>query len=333
MNAPTLGERVSAARQPGNRGGGALTAAGVLAALLAAALMAAACVPVTRPVIKIGLVAPFEGRYRDVGYEVIYAVRLAVREANAAGGVAGYAVELTALDDGGDPASAAEQARKLGTDPQIMGVIGDWLDATTLDAAPIYAAEGIPYLATADTALPPEAFRLWLTADALRQAAASGELCPLPCDALDTPGGSVDWLKQTRASSNAAIIFGPPLWGQPQFATLASSLANGVRFVAPAPLPADSTDPGFADRYRAISNGVEPRFNAVLAYDAARLLFAAIAQSAHSGSAASRGGVSATLAQTSFTGLSGPIHFDTSHNWAEVKGWVYEWEYGQARRP
>jgi ABC-type branched-subunit amino acid transport system substrate-binding protein len=301
--------------------------------LLLGALLVPACVPVTRPVIKIGLVAPFEGRYRDVGYEVIYAVRLAVREANAAGGVAGYGVELTALDDSGDPASAAEQARKLGTDPQIAGVIGDWLDATTLDAAPIYAAEGIPFLATGGTALPPEAFRLWLTADALRQASAEGVLCPLPCDSLDTLGGSADWLAQTRASNNSAIIFGPPLWGQPQFATLASSLANGVRFVAPAPLPADSTDPGFADRYRAISNGVEPHSNAVLAYDAARLLFAAIAQTARGSGAPSRAAVSEALAQISYSGLSGPMHFDTDHNWAEAKGWVYEWEYGQIRRP
>ena len=288
-----------------------------------------ACVPVTRPVIKIVLVAPFEGRYRDVGYEVIYAVRLAVREANAAGGVAGFSVELTALDDSGDPASAAEQARKLGTDPQIAGVIGDWLDATTLNAAPLYAAEHIPFLATAATALPSESFRLWLTADALRHASASGVLCPLPCDALD----NLDWLKQTRAGSNATLIFGPPLWGQPQFATLASSLANGVRFVAPAPLPADSTDPAFADRYRAISGGVEPRSNAVLAYDAARLLFAAIAQSARGGGTPFRAAVSGALAQINYSGLSGPIHFDTDHNWAEARGWVYEWEYGQARRP
>ncbi len=40
-----------------------------------------------RPTVKIGLVAPFEGRYRYVGYDVIYAVRLALHEANAAGGV------------------------------------------------------------------------------------------------------------------------------------------------------------------------------------------------------------------------------------------------------
>ena len=52
-----------------------------------------ACAPSTRPVIKIGLVAPFEGRYREIGEEIIYAVRLAVREANKAGGVDGYSIE------------------------------------------------------------------------------------------------------------------------------------------------------------------------------------------------------------------------------------------------
>ena len=297
--------------------------------LVVALLLMPGCVPVTQPVIKIGLVAPFEGRYRDVGYEVIYAVRLAVREANAAGGLAGYGVELTALDDSGDPDAAAEQARKLGTDPQIAGVIGDWLDATTLSAAPVYVAEGIPLLATAAIALPPQAFRLWLTSADIREAATGGELCPLPCDSLE----NLDWLAHARAGNGATPIFGPPLWGEPQFTALAGSRANGIRFVLPAPLPVNSNDPGFAVRYRAISNGVEPRSNAVLAYDAARMLFAAIAQSAQGSHTPSRGAVSAALAQISFQGLSGSIHFDASHNWAEAKGWVYEWDGGQARRP
>src|SRR3972149_3971871 len=90
-----------------------------------------ACAPSTRPTIKIGLVAPFEGRYREIGEEVIYSARLAVREANANGGLGGYSVELMAFDDGGDPAQAEEQARKLATDPQVVGVIGNWLDSTT----------------------------------------------------------------------------------------------------------------------------------------------------------------------------------------------------------
>ncbi len=101
---------------------------------------------VTRPTVKIGLVAPFEGRYRQVGYEVIFAVRLAVREANAAGGVAGHTVELVALDDQGNPARALEQARKLALDPQVKLVLGHWLTATTQAAAPEYARLGLPVL-------------------------------------------------------------------------------------------------------------------------------------------------------------------------------------------
>ena len=60
----------------------------------------------TDPLIKIGLVAPFEGQFRSRGYEVLYAVKLAIRECNESGGVGGYRVELVALDDGGDPALA-----------------------------------------------------------------------------------------------------------------------------------------------------------------------------------------------------------------------------------
>jgi len=51
------------------------------------------------PTVKLGMVAPFEGLYRAVGYDALYAVKLAVREANAAGGVGGYRLEMVALDD------------------------------------------------------------------------------------------------------------------------------------------------------------------------------------------------------------------------------------------
>ena len=301
-----------------------------MAALAAFAVFAMqSCVPVARPVVKIGLVAPFEGRYRDVGYEVVFAVRLAVREANAAGGVAGYTVELTTLDDGGDASQAVEQARKLATDPAILGVIGDWLDATTPSAAPVYAAEGLPLLATTLSALPAGVFQLWPTTSLIEAAASDGALCPLPCDSLDDLG----WLRQARAGQPAARVYGPPLWAQGQFAALAGPLAEGARFVAAAPYPADSTDPVFAERYRAISGGVQPGPNAVLAYDAARLLFAALAESAGRSGAPTRKGVNAALLQIHFDGLSGPISFDAGGNWAEARAWVYEWRGGKVQRP
>ena len=102
-----------------------------------------------RPTVKIGLVAPFEGRYRYVGYDVFYAVRLALHEANEAGGVGGYSVELVAYDDGGDGAMAAEQARKLAADPQVVAAIGHFREDTTGAASSAYAEAGIPLVAPA----------------------------------------------------------------------------------------------------------------------------------------------------------------------------------------
>ena len=103
----------------------------------------------TQPTVKIGLVAPFEGRYRYIGYDVIYAVRLALREANAAGGVGGYSVELVAYDDGADPVQAAEQARKLAVDPAIIAAIGHLRAETTGAALSVYAETGIPLVVPA----------------------------------------------------------------------------------------------------------------------------------------------------------------------------------------
>ena len=65
-----------------------------------------------RPTVKIGLVAPFEGRYRYVGYDLFPAVRLAVRQANESAEANGYNVELVAYDDGADPAMALLQAQR-----------------------------------------------------------------------------------------------------------------------------------------------------------------------------------------------------------------------------
>jgi ABC-type branched-subunit amino acid transport system substrate-binding protein len=312
----------SAARQPQLKALGGL--------LLILILWLTSCVPVARPMIKIGLVAPFEGRYRDVGYEVIYAVRLAVREANAAGGVDGHSLALEALDDGGDPQQAAAQAWKLATDPEVVAVLGHWLEATTLAAAPAYAEERLPLLATSSGALPEGTWRLWLTDKAEQEAVPAGaRLCPPPCQDLE----DLRWLIDTRTRYPEADIYGPALWGLAQFAALAGSAAEGVYFIAPAPYPQDSGDPGFAERYGAISNGVAPRANAVLAYDGARLLIAAIARSLAEGGGATRAGIDEALRSASFSGLSGPISFDADGNWWEARGWVYQWTEGAVSGP
>jgi branched-chain amino acid transport system substrate-binding protein len=91
-----------------------------------------------KPTVKIGLVAPFEGLHRPLGYEALYGAKLAIRERNRTGGVAGYFVELVALNDDQQPASAAQRAREMVVDPDVMGVIGHLGELTTLAALPVY---------------------------------------------------------------------------------------------------------------------------------------------------------------------------------------------------
>lgn len=109
---------------------------------LGAILALTACAGV-EPVVKIGLVAPFEGRRRPLGYDAVYAARLAVREANATGGVR---VALVALDDGGDPQLARETAASLVVDPDVVAVVGHGLSSTTEAALPIYREGRLPML-------------------------------------------------------------------------------------------------------------------------------------------------------------------------------------------
>lgn len=111
--------------------------------LLISALVSCASV---QPVVKIGLVAPFEGAQREVGYDAIYAARLAVQEINAAGGVGGYRVALVALDDGGDGQLSEETGVSLTVDPAVVAVIGHGLVETTAVAKPIYTAANLPLL-------------------------------------------------------------------------------------------------------------------------------------------------------------------------------------------
>ncbi len=117
------------------------------ASLLAACMLVllAACNSVA-PVVKVGLVAPFEGRDRAVGYDAIYAARLAVREINDAGGIAGHRVALVALDDGGQTDLAQQTGASLTIDPGIVAVVGHYLPETTGAARPIYASDGVAAL-------------------------------------------------------------------------------------------------------------------------------------------------------------------------------------------
>jgi branched-chain amino acid transport system substrate-binding protein len=120
---------------------------GILFSLLASLLTLTGCVPGayggTRPVVKIGLAAPFEGPGRPIGYEALQGVKLALSQRNAAGGVGGSMVELVALDDSNQPDEARLQAREFAADPAVLGVITGWKDEVAGAALPVYGQQGL----------------------------------------------------------------------------------------------------------------------------------------------------------------------------------------------
>ena len=113
--------------------------------LIACCLLSACTAP--RTTFKIALVAPFEGRQRQIGYNAFPAMRMALREVNTAGGIGRYAIEFVAYNDNADPIFAARVAHNVVQDSQVLIVLGHLRQDTTDAALPVYAQAGLPVLA------------------------------------------------------------------------------------------------------------------------------------------------------------------------------------------
>lgn len=123
----------------------------LLALLMLLFLSAACALPWNAaPVIKLGVIAPFEGAGRPLGYAVLPAIKSLVADANASGELAGYRVAVVALDDSLDPAMAAQQARALALDPDVIAVIGPFSEegAESVEIALAAAVPNLPVIAT-----------------------------------------------------------------------------------------------------------------------------------------------------------------------------------------
>lgn len=94
--------------------------------------------------IVMAVVAPTSGQYAEMGNDVINAVRMAVDEQNASGGVAGIPVRLVVEDDKGSPKDAVSVAHKLVADASVLGIVGHLNSGTTLAASSVYAAGQLP---------------------------------------------------------------------------------------------------------------------------------------------------------------------------------------------
>lgn len=189
------------------------------------------------PVVKIGLIAPFEGVGRPLGYAVLPEVKAAIAEANASGMLGRYRAALVALNDDLAVASAAAQAQTLAHDDAVLAILGPFEQGPGTAAAAVAAKAGIPILVaapietTSDAALalcPPVteiAVELSAVSAFLNRGAIGGDPAQAPL-AVFFPGDALaaaDVLIQQRG----AVVVGPDAL-RPWFIQRAGAAGEGT---------------------------------------------------------------------------------------------------------
>lgn len=106
-----------------------------IAAAVAAATVALATLPVvaqTADPVRIGVVTPLTGTYAPLGTQIKWAIDLAVKEINEAGGILGRKVELVYEDEEANPAVATQRAEKLFLQTKVDFLTGTVNSGSTL---------------------------------------------------------------------------------------------------------------------------------------------------------------------------------------------------------
>ena len=95
--------------------------------------------------VTVGIDVPLTGSDAENAILIKNGAVMAVDEANAQGGVAGYQIDVMVLDDGTatagqyDPAQAATNARKMVADPNVVAAVGPEMSGCGKAMAPIPA--------------------------------------------------------------------------------------------------------------------------------------------------------------------------------------------------
>lgn len=262
-----------------------------LALFLMISLCLAACAAPgsAAPVVKIGVIAPFEGLGRPTGYAVLPAVKAAVAEANAAGALGAHRVAVVALNDDSDPEAAARQARRLAEDADVVAVLGPFDFVTAQAAAPPLGEAGLPALVAAPLESPrPGILSLCPAAEVINSVVSSSFRVAISLPAELSLSTFSNWEELGYAKSAPGGWIGGPNLAQPGFIALAGASAEGSRAVM-CDLPALAGWPGQGD------DAVLAQ-QAALAEAGARFVLQALRQEIAESGRPTREGVGAALA-------------------------------------
>ncbi|WAR46520.1 urea ABC transporter substrate-binding protein [Methylomonas rapida] len=103
--------------------------------LLAAGLIS--CQPAQPPSIRIGVIHSLTGNMAISETPLVDAVRLAVEEINAAGGLLGRPVEMVVADSRSSPEIAAEEAERLIQEQHVSALFACWTSACRIALKPV----------------------------------------------------------------------------------------------------------------------------------------------------------------------------------------------------
>ena len=262
--------------------------------LLCLLLIVTGCVTRTAPIIKIALLAPFEGLYRDIGYQALYAARLALAES------ATQNVHLLAIDDGGSIATARDRAQAIQRDPAIALTLALGSFATAPDVQNEFT--NTPLLIVGN----------WQTSPATDTAYHLTSPAITPRLTLPDTVELIDPLRQSDTETDTPLI-GDELLALESLALLLNTTDNtamsDIRVLSAGQLP----DADFRTRYQAADSfAPEPGLLAPLTYDATRLALQSISGNT-------------PLNTIRYEGYHGVITFDSDGFWQNAP--VYEYVY------
>jgi hypothetical protein len=210
--------------------------------MLMLALSACAVMRVETPV-KIALLTSFEGRYREIGYNALYAAQLALSASNTSN------ITLLPVDDGGSITSATDRARALAKDPAVKLVLVLGIYATAPGVQ--QAAGSVPVLIAGHWNAKPVSENTFI----------------LTNPGMDTEVTTPENFVITDAQALQPPVTGSELLSLYQFPKLRDDL-HSIMVVSASTLP----DEDFRARYLVMNQfAPEPGLAATLVYDATRM--------------------------------------------------------------
>ncbi len=244
---------------------------------------------------RIALLAPFEGRNSEIGYDAYYAVRLAIKEHGD------DTIELLAIDDGGSEANAAERAKALTSDSLVKVAIVLGNNATQPEAQQAFGE--LPVIIVGQWQAKPVDKHIYMLAS----------------DKLESVLTPFDHTISVNEAAEMQIpVVGGEVFALTQFSLLSKNLEN-VTIASSASL----SDSDFRQRYLSSGQYVpEPGLLATLSYDAATIALKAIGSN----------DPNQQMAKSSYNGLNGSIHFVDGY-WADAPIHYYHYDAADKLTP